>query len=125
MTFNRFIAHAIGATETIAIRECTRTLIDYQLNEYEDEYITRQQQKLNGLYDNFVKKFGLLNSKENTRAFSDDSSLPLLASLEILDEEGNLQRKADMFTKRTIKPQKEITHVETSTEALIMISLAN
>lgn len=102
----------------IAIRDCTRTLIDYQLNEYEDEYITRQQQKLNGLYDNFVKKFGLLNSKENTRAFSDDSSLPLLASLEILDEEGNLQRKADMFTKRTIKPQKEITHVETSTEAL-------
>lgn len=104
--------------EMIAIRDCTRTLIDYQLNEYEDEYIAKQQQKLNGLYDNFVKKFGLLNSKENTRAFADDSSLPLLTSLEILDEEGNLQRKADMFTKRTIKPQKEITHVETSTEAL-------
>lgn len=104
--------------EMIAIRDCTRTLIDYQLNEYEDEYIAKQQQKLNGLYDNFVKKFGLLNSRENTRAFADDSSLPLLTSLEILDEEGNLQRKADMFTKRTIKPQKEITHVETSTEAL-------
>ena len=104
----------------IGIRDCTRKLIDRQLNECDDVEIKQLQRMLNRLYDNFTEEYGLINSRENVRAFSDDSSMPLLSSLEILDEEGNLDRKADMFTKRTIKPQAEITHVDTVLEALVV-----
>lgn len=102
----------------IGIRDCTRELIDCQLYGGSDVEITQLQRKLSRLYDNFTKEYGLINARENVRAFSDDSSMPLLSSLEILDEDGNLERKADMFTKRTIKPREEITHVDTALEAL-------
>lgn len=104
----------------IEIRDCTRRLIEYQLEGYSDETISREQQNLNILYDEYTKKYGLLNSRGNKAAFSDDSSYPLLCSLEILDEQGNLKRKADMFTKRTINPNREITSVDTAGEALAL-----
>ncbi|MBQ5990524.1 MAG: DEAD/DEAH box helicase family protein [Oscillospiraceae bacterium] len=100
------------------LRNCVRTLIDYQLNEYSDADIRDQQRKLNDLYDSFTKKYGLINSRGNANAFSDDSSYYLLSSLEVLDENGELERKADMFTKRTIKQKAEIHSVDTASEAL-------
>ena len=102
----------------IAIRDCTRELIAYQTEGYPDEEIEGQQKKLNHLYDLFQRKYGLLNSRANSMVFSDDSSYPLLCSLEIVAEDGTLERKADMFTKRTIKPHETVTKVDTASEAL-------
>lgn len=107
----------------IAIRDCVRDLIEYQAEDYSDEVIREQQRKLNKLYDEFTAKYGLLNSRGNNMAFSDDSSYCLLCSLEILNENGELERKADMFTKRTIRQRTVISHVDTATEALA-ISIA-
>lgn len=104
----------------IEIRDCVRTLLEYQTEDYLDEDIKREQVKLNQLYDRFTKKYGLINSRGNNSAFSNDSSYYLLCSLEILDENGNLARKADMFTKRTIKPKTEITSVDNANDALIV-----
>lgn len=104
----------------IEIRDCVRTLLEYQTEDYPDEDIKREQVKLNQLYDRFTKKYGLINSRGNNSAFSNDSSYYLLRSLEILDENGNLARKADMFTKRTIKPKTEITSVDNANDALIV-----
>lgn len=104
----------------MAIRDCTRRLIEYQLEGYPDEVIEREQKNLNTLYDGYMRQYGLLNSRANRLAFSDDSSYPLLCSLEELDEYGNLKRKADMFTKRTIRQQSAITSVDTASEALAL-----
>ena len=102
----------------IELRECTRRLIEYQTEGYPDEDIAAEQQKLNALYDSFTAKYGLLNSRGNKLAFSEDSSYCLLCSLEVLDEQGNLKRKADMFSKRTIRPHVAVTSVDTASEAL-------
>ena len=102
----------------IELRDCTRRLIEYQLEGYPDEAIAEEQRKLNALYDSFTSKYGLLNSRANNMAFSDDSAYCLLCSLEVIDENGNLERKADMFTKRTIRQQSVITSVDTASEAL-------
>ena len=102
----------------IELRECTRRLIEYQTEGYPDEDIAAEQQKLNALYDNFTAKYGLLNSRGNKLAFSEDSSYCLLCSLEVLDEQGSLKRKADMFSKRTIRPHVAVTSVDTASEAL-------
>ena len=102
----------------IAIRECVRRLIEYQTEGYPDEDIQKEQAELNRLYDDYTKKYGLLSSRGNSLAFGEDSSYCLLCSLEVLDEEGNLKRKADMFTKRTIRPHEAITSVDTASEAL-------
>ncbi len=102
----------------IGLREITRRLIDLQLYDGTDEEIKQAQAKLNTAYDAFTAKFGLLNSTGNKRAFEQDSAYCLLCSLEILDEDGNLERKADMFTKRTINQQVSIDHVDTASEAL-------
>ena len=102
----------------IGLREITRNLIDLQLYDGTDEEIKQAQAKLNTAYDAFTAKFGLLNSTGNKRAFEQDSAYCLLCSLEILDEDGNLERKADMFTKRTINQQVSIDHVDTASDAL-------
>ena len=102
----------------IAIRDTVRELIDAQLSDYPDYEIKRLQDKLNTLYDTFIKKYGLINSRANAAVFSDDNSYFLLCSLEILDENKELKAKADMFTKRTIKPQTTIDKVDTASEAL-------
>ncbi len=102
----------------IEIRDCVRALIAYQTEDYGGDVITAEQQKLNSLYDSFTAKYGLLSSRANNMAFSDDSSYFLLCSLEVLDNEGNLERKSDMFTKRTIRQRKAVTHVDTASEAL-------
>ncbi len=102
----------------IELRDCTRRLIEYQLEGYPDEDIAREQRNLNMLYDRYTDKYGLLNSRANNMAFSDDSAYCLLCSLEVIDENGNLERKADMFTKRTIRQQSVVTSVDTATEAL-------
>lgn len=107
----------------IAIRDCVRDLIEYQTEDYSDENIREQQRKLNRLYDAFTTKYGLLNSRGNNMVFSDDSSYCLLCSLEIIDENGELENKADMFTKRTIRQRTTVSHVDTATEALA-ISIA-
>ena len=107
----------------IELRDCTRHLIEYQLEGYPDDAIQREQQKLNTLYDRFTAKYGLINSRANDMAFSDDSSYCLLCSLEVIDENGELERRADMFTKRTIKPHTVVTSVDTASEALA-VSLA-
>ena len=107
----------------IELRDCVRTLIEYQTENYSDDEIKAQQAKLNTLYDNYTKKYGLINSRGNSLAFSEDSSYFLLCSLEILDEYGELERKADMFTKRTIRAKHEVTKVDTADEALA-VSLA-
>ena len=107
----------------IAIRDCTRELIRYQTEGYSDEIIEGQQKELNRLYDLFRSKYGLLNDRANMRVFADDNSYPLLSSLEILAEDGTLERKADMFSKRTIKAHEAVTSVDTASEAL-SISLA-
>lgn len=104
----------------IELRDCVRKLIDLQINDYPDEDIKKEQLKLNDLYDRFNKKYGLINSRANSIAFSNDSSYFLLCSLEILNENGELERKADMFSKRTIKPHIEITKVDNTNEALII-----
>ena len=102
----------------IEIRNSVRTLLDLQTEDYPDSDIKSEQEKLNKLYDSFSKKYGLINSRANTMAFSQDSSYSLLSSLEILDDEGNLERKTDMFFKRTIKPHTPVTSVDTASEAL-------
>lgn len=102
----------------IEIRNSVRTLLDLQTEDYPDSDIKAEQERLNKLYDSFTKKYGLINSRANTMAFSQDSSYSLLSSLEILDDEGNLERKADMFFKRTIKPHIPVTSVDTASEAL-------
>lgn len=102
----------------IALRDCVRRLIEYQTEGYPDEDIQKEQARLNTLYDSYTKKYGLLSSRGNSLAFGDDASYCLLCSLEVLDEEGNLQRKADMFTKRTIRPHEAVTSVDTASEAL-------
>ena len=102
----------------IAIRDCVRSLIEMQTADYPDYEVEKEQQKLNALYDAFAKKYGLINSRANVSAFSQDSSFALLSALEVLDENGELERKADMFTKRTIKPHTPVTSVDTASEAL-------
>lgn len=102
----------------VAIRDSVRTLIEIQKEDYPDEEIKQAQEKLNNLYDTFTKKYGLINSRANSSAFSNDSSFPLLSALEVLNENGELERKADMFHKRTIKPHKAVTEVDTADEAL-------
>ncbi len=102
----------------VAIRDCTQELINFQLDEYPEDMILNKQAELNQLYDDFSKKFGLISSQTNKRAFNQDSSYCLLCSLERLDDEGNFIGKADMFTKRTIKKQEVVTSVDTASEAL-------
>ena len=101
----------------IAIRDCVRTLIEYQTEDYSDAEIQAEQVRLNELYDDFSKKYGLINARANNSAFSSDSSYCLLCSLEVLDDEGNFIRKADMFSKRTIKQKVTILSVDTASEA--------
>ena len=101
----------------IAIRDCVRTLIEYQTEDYSDAEIQAEQVRLNELYDDFSKKYGLINARANNSAFSSDSSYCLLSSLEVLDNEGNFIRKADMFSKRTIKQKVTILSVDTASEA--------
>lgn len=102
----------------VAIRDSVRNLIEIQKEDYPDEEIKQAQEKLNNLYDTFTKKYGLINSRANSSAFSNDSSFPLLSALEVLNENGELERKADMFYKRTIKPHEAVTEVDTADEAL-------
>ena len=104
----------------IEIRDCVRRLIEYQTEDYPEEMIRTEQENLNRLYDIYTEKYGLINSRGNYLAFASDESYFLLCSLEVLDDEGNFKRKADMFTKRTIKPHREISSVETSSEALAL-----
>ncbi len=101
----------------IAIRDCVRTLIEYQTENYPDADIKAEQEKLNRLYDDFSKKYGLINARANNSAFNSDSSYCLLSSLEVLDDEGNFIRKADMFSKRTIKQKVTVQSVDTASEA--------
>ena len=104
----------------IQIRDCVRKLIEYQTDDYPEEMICTEQENLNRLYDVYTAKYGLINSRGNYLAFASDESYFLLCSLEVLDDEGNFKRKADMFTKRTIKPHREVTSVETASEALAL-----
>ena len=100
------------------LRDCTRRLIQLQTEDASDAEIAAEQRRLNRLYDAYTAKYGLISNRENKRAFSDDSSYYLLCSLEILDEDGKLERKADMFTRRTIQPHRAVEHTETAAEAL-------
>ena len=100
------------------LRDCTRRLIQLQTEDASDAEIAAEQRRLNTLYDAYTAKYGLISNRENKRAFSDDSSYYLLCSLEILDEDGKLERKADMFTRRTIQPHRPVEHTETAAEAL-------
>ncbi len=102
----------------VELRDCVRRLIDLQMRDGDESAIVEEQRKLNTLYDAFTAKYGLINSRENSIAFSQDNSYYLLCSLEVVDEDGRLERKADMFTKRTIKPHQAVTHVDTASEAL-------
>ena len=102
----------------VALRECVHRLMDVQLQDADDFTVVSHQAELNTLYDRFTARFGLINSRPNMQAFSDDSSYYLLSSLEILNENGELERKADMFTKRTIRQQRIVEHVDTAAEAL-------
>ena len=108
-------ARVIGMVE---LRDCVNRLIDLQMDDADALSIQAEQKKLNTLYDAFTARFGLISNRGNELAFSDDNSYYLLSSLEVLDEDGNLQRKADMFTKRTIQPHRAVTHVDTASEAL-------
>ncbi len=120
------VMHKVGLSVTaenrikgmVKIRDCTRKLIEYQLEGYSDDLIRQEQQTLNRLYDEFTSQYGLLNSRANNTAFSDDSSYCLLCSLEVLDENGALVRKADMFSQRTIRQQEPITSCDTAADAL-------
>ncbi len=105
----------------IAIRDSVRQLIEYQTEDYPENFITAEQTRLNELYDSFSGKYGLINSRANTSAFNADSSYCLLASLEILDDESNFVRKADMFSKRTIRQKVAVTSVDTASEALCFV----
>ena len=102
----------------IKIRDSVRRLLELQTEDYPDGDIKKEQQRLNILYDSFTKKYGLINSRGNSMAFSQDSSYSLLSALEVIDDEGNLERKADMFFKRTVKPHTPVTSVDTASEAL-------
>ena len=102
----------------IALRDCVRTLIEYQTEDYPDADIRAQREQLNDVYDAFAKQFGRINSRENKRVFRDDDAYYLMSSLEVLDEEGNFVRKADMFEQRTIRPAAVVEHVDTASEAL-------
>ena len=102
----------------VGLRDCVHRLIELQMEDNDEAAITRERESLNALYDDFTQRFGLLNSRENAQAFSQDNAYYLLCSLEIVDEDGKLERKADMFTKRTIKPHQAVTHVDTASEAL-------
>ena len=102
----------------VEIRDCVRKLISYQTEDYPEEVIRTEQENLNRLYDAYTAKYGLINSRGNYLAFASDESYFLLCSLEVLDDEGNFKRKADMFSKRTIKPHRAVTSVETASEAL-------
>ena len=104
----------------VEIRDSVRRLIDYQTNDYPDEAIRKEQEQLNRLYDTFTGKYGLINNRGNYLAFASDESYFLLCSLEVLDDDGKFKRKADMFTKRTIKPHRTATSVETASEALAL-----
>ena len=104
----------------IELRDCVRKLIDLQTEDYPEENIKVAQNELNRIYDNYVKKYGIINSRGNRLAFEADSSYYLLCSLEVLDSDGKFIKKADMFNKRTIKPYKEVTSVDTANEALIV-----
>ncbi|MDE6251430.1 MAG: DEAD/DEAH box helicase family protein [Lachnospiraceae bacterium] len=104
----------------VEIRDCVRKLIQYQTDDYPEEMIQTEQKNLNRFYDVFTKKYGLINSRGNYLAFAADESYFLLCSLEVLDDEGKFKRKADMFSKRTIKPHREVTFVETAGEALAL-----
>ena len=120
------IMHPAGVSENmearikgmIGIRDCTQQLINMQMDDYSDEAISSKQKELNILYDDFSKKYGIISSQTNKRAFNQDSSYCLLCSLEKLDDEGNFQGKADMFTKRTIKKAQPVTSVDTASETL-------
>ena len=105
-------------TGMVELRRIVNELIEYQLEDFPDEMIAQKQQELNQAYDAFTAKNGLINSRVNGQAFADDSSYYLLCSLENVDEDGNLKSKADMFTKRTIKPERRVTSVDTPSEAL-------
>ncbi len=102
----------------IRIRDSVRKLIELQTEDYPDSEIKAEQERLNALYDTFSKQYGLINSRANISAFSQDSSFSLLSALEVLGDEGQLERKADIFYKRTIKPHTPVTSVDTSSEAL-------
>ena len=122
---SRMVKPELNATATervkgmVELRDCVQKLIGQQMDGYiSDETIRQTQRELNELYDNFTAKHGLINSRGNALAFADDSSYYLLCSLEVLDEDNNLKRKADMFTKRTIKPSEVVTSVDTASEAL-------
>ena len=104
----------------IGLRDCVRTLLEYQTEDYPDDMIRQQQAKLNDLYDRFTHDYGLINSRGNAIAFDQDSSYFLLCSLEVLDEEGGLKRKADLFTKRTIRSHRPAERVDTAVEALAL-----
>lgn len=104
----------------IGLRECTRRLMQYQLENHPEARIRQEQKRLNALYDRFVEQYGRITSRGNKSAFRDDASYPLLSSLEVLDENGEFERKADMFTKRTIRAQAPISHVDTPEEALAL-----
>ena len=104
----------------IELRDCVRTLLEYQTEDYPEEEIKAQQVKLNALYDKFTRKYGLISSRGNAIAFDEDSSYFLLCSLEVLDEDGNLKRKADLFSKRTIRSHKPAERVDTAVEALAL-----
>ena len=104
----------------VEIRDCVRKLIQYQTDDYPEEMIQTEQKNLNRFYDAFTKKYGLINSRGNYLAFAADESYFLLCSLEVLDDEGKFKKKADMFSKRTIKPHREVTFVETASEALAL-----
>ena len=104
----------------IGLRDCVRQLIEYQTEDYPDHFITAEQQRLNGLYDAFVKKYGRISQRANHSAFHSDNSYFLLTSLEVMDSDGNFIRKADMFTKRTIKQKVNVSRVDTASEALAL-----
>ncbi len=123
---SRMVLTSVSATAEsrikglIGIRDCVRTLIEYQTEDYPDHMIAAEQQKLNQLYDAFVKRYGRINTRANNSAFNSDSAYFLLSSLEVTDDEGNFVRKADMFTKRTIKQRVVVTSVDTASEALAL-----
>ena len=104
----------------IGLRECTRRLMQYQLENHPEARIRQEQERLNALYDRFVEQYGRITSRGNKSAFRDDASYPLLCSLEVLDEEGKFQHKAAMFTRRTIRAQTPVSHVDTPEEALAL-----
>ena len=102
----------------VALRQIVNELIDYQMNDYPEEEIAAKQRELNAAYDSFTAEYGIINSRANAQAFAEDSSYYLLCSLENINEDGELESKADMFTKRTIRPERKVTQVDTPSEAL-------